>query len=346
VKFLEGIGLPQYAQVLLDSGFDEMDTLLLVEDADLKDLGVPRGHILKLKRRLREYELEQAAQEEVPVQYVHPPSLTHGLRTGSNHSSPTRRGPGHAGQQSHSHGNATKRGMNTVVQGGYPVQQQQQQHSHWAPTSQNDLPTEQMKSAVEHSWERVQTLGTYAVGEMLYMHLFSMRPDAMALFPSDVRRRYHDLLADGSVDEADIPDMLESPALKRLFSKVLNAVGCTVAGLHDMSKLVPMLLKLGMRHIHYGVEEEHWPVLGEALDLTLKDLLMDAYTTEVRLAWTTVYGFMSSIMIEGLRRAREEEARARAAMEEQVSLPSLPENAATGAVANSETASTHSVVAH
>lgn len=67
--------------------------------------------------------------------------------------------------------------------------------------------------------------------------------------------------------------------------------------------MVPMLTQLGARHINYGVAEEHWQLLGEALNRTLRTCLGEAFTPEVELAWTTVYGFISAVMIEGLRGA-------------------------------------------
>mmetsp|Transcript_70029 Transcript_70029/g.202983 ORF Transcript_70029/g.202983 Transcript_70029/m.202983 type:complete len:104 (-) Transcript_70029:200-511(-) len=72
-----------------------------------------------------------------------------------------------------------------------------------------------------------------------------------------------------------------------------------------------------MRHINYGVAEPHWPVLGQALDLTLRDVLGPAYTPEVQHAWTTVYGYMSALMIQGLRTAIQERDMASAAASQQ-----------------------------
>merc|ERR1712060_114562 len=88
-------------------------------------------------------------------------------------------------------------------------------------------------------------------------------------------------------------------------AKVLNAVGCVVAGLQDSSKLVPLLLSLGGRHIVYNNNEAFWPLLGKAVNITLAELLGDAFTPEVENAWNVVYGFTSSIMISGLRQAQE-----------------------------------------
>merc|ERR1712238_38785 len=96
-----------------------------------------------------------------------------------------------------------------------------------------------------------------------------------------------------------------SCTLRKWVGKVLNAIGCVVAGLQDTSKLVPLLTSLGRRHIGYAVSEAWWPLLGKAIMMALSDILGDAFTSEVENAWTVVYGFASSIMIAGLREARE-----------------------------------------
>lgn len=65
--FLREVGLEQYTTTLLEHGFDDMETLLLIDDVDLKDLGVRLGHVVKLKKRLREHELRLAGQAAAPL---------------------------------------------------------------------------------------------------------------------------------------------------------------------------------------------------------------------------------------------------------------------------------------
>lgn len=258
MQFLEEAGLAQYAKVLLRSGFDDLETLLDIEDSDMKELGIPRGHAVKLKKRLREYQLQQyEREEEQPIHVI-------------------------AQQQ--------------VLQVRTPLRKPGQ-----IPTSAlRSMPTEQMKSAVEQSWEHVQALGTYSVGEILYRNTFAIMPEAIHLFPSHVRMKYREWSQDESIDESNV---YESPALRKLFSKFLNAIGCVVAGIHDSGKLVPMLTQLGARHINYGVSEAHWQAMGKALNATLREILATSFTSEVEGAWSMAYSFMSSIMIEGLRSA-------------------------------------------
>mmetsp|Transcript_170579 Transcript_170579/g.547149 ORF Transcript_170579/g.547149 Transcript_170579/m.547149 type:complete len:505 (-) Transcript_170579:491-2005(-) len=273
VAFLEDAGLSQYAAVLVGSGFDDMETLCLVEDSDLKDMGIPRGHTVKLRKRLREYEINMGEQEQIPQ----------------------------FSKQVHLAAHQSMQRLPSTPQTALARPLPQPQASALAVARQ--MPSESMKSAVEQSWEQVQAHGSYHVGELLFRHTFQISPEVMVLFGPEVRQKYRDWSSD-DVPEGE-QDLRDSRALKKLFGKFVNAVGCTVAGLHDMGKLVPMLTKLGMRHIHYGPVPEHWQVLGKALDLTLQDILREDYTQDVQSAWNMVYGFMSSIMIEGLRQAQE-----------------------------------------
>merc|ERR1712039_694884 len=64
--------------------------------------------------------------------------------------------------------------------------------------------------------------------------------------------------------------------------------------------------------------------LGQAINKTLRDLLGDDFTPQVENAWNIVYGFMSSIMVESLRAAREAAARAEARCFDVGSTTSLP----------------------
>lgn len=237
-KFLREVGLSQYTEVILQSGFDDMETLRDIEDADMTDLGIPRGHAVKLKKRLREFDGPAVEVEQPP-----------------------------------------------------PFQES-------VASSRCLLPTDKMKTAVEQSWEQVQSMGSEVVAEVLYHSLFDLAPETTLLFPPDVRHRYRDWSADEGVDEADV---YRSPALRKLFAKVVNAVGTAVAGLQDLSRLVPMLTQLGSRHFAYGVKEEYFHIMGKALVRALQETLGDLFTLEVEFAWTMVYGFVSSIMISGIQ---------------------------------------------
>jgi len=56
--------------------------------------------------------------------------------------------------------------------------------------------------------------------------------------------------------------------------------------------------ELGRQHVNYGVQEEHYDTVGAALLWTLEQGLQEEFTTEVKEAWTTVYGLLAQTMKE------------------------------------------------
>jgi len=237
----------------------------------MKDLGIPRGHALKMRRKLRERLQVRPAADAIGEE--EPQEAVAQLWLQAAKADPT------------------------------PPQPQPQPRP--APSARfgcgdtgGTAPAGEMKTAVERSWEQVAVLGPAAVGQALYRHTFILAPEAMGLFPYHVRAKYMDWS-----DPDDENDLMNAPSLRILFSKIINTVGCAVSGLHDPKALVPMLLQLGGRHIGYGTVPEHWEVVGQALQLTLRDALQDDYTPEVEAAWSMMYTFLSQLIIEGLRKA-------------------------------------------
>ena len=54
--FLRELNLGQYAELMRDHGFDDMETLMCIEEPHMREMGMPAGHIVKLKRNLKECE--------------------------------------------------------------------------------------------------------------------------------------------------------------------------------------------------------------------------------------------------------------------------------------------------
>eukprot|EP00930_Biecheleria_cincta_P093273 TRINITY_DN8351_c1_g1_i1.p1 TRINITY_DN8351_c1_g1~~TRINITY_DN8351_c1_g1_i1.p1 ORF type:complete len:399 (+),score=86.61 TRINITY_DN8351_c1_g1_i1:62-1198(+) len=258
--FLREVGLVQYAEQLISNGFDDLETLLDIEDEHMKDIGIPPGHILKLKKKLRD--------------------LGGGAATAS------------APQQSHSSSKiVVVSRMSRVI---HPVQAK---------------PDERQMTTVQMSWESVKRLGTDKVGEIFYVKFFKLQPESIELFPLRVRQRYRDW-----ADETEEPEVLttsfDSPALRKLWAKFVDAVGSAVAGLHDFNRLVPMLQQLGMRHLGYGLKPEYWRVAEKVLVEVLQEGLGDQFTKEVEMAWVMVYGFMTATMMAGFEAAKAAQAQA------------------------------------
>jgi len=252
VDFLRGAGLGQYADSLVSNGFDDMETLLEIEDTDMKDLGMARGHVLKLRKRLQKLKALQdsvsssastvsTADTEVPDMQCSPSQEPLGTALGAQ-------------------------------------------------------PRQAAQTAVERSWAQVQALGIEHVGMLLFRNLFELDPTVELLFPPAVQEKYRDKV----VCPGAWSSWYDSPGVRKVSAKVLNILGCAVAGVHDAHRLVPMLVQLGGRHVGYGLKVEHLDLLSKALVRTLRECLFDLFTPEVELAWTVVCSFVCASITEGL----------------------------------------------
>jgi len=244
--FLKEINLGQYAEVFHRNGFDDMEVLVEIEDDHMRELGLPPGHMLKLKKRLRE--LGQAAAPAT----AKPPTAA----------------------------SAPQRMLCST--------------SH---------PSGSMMTTVQMSWVQVKELGTDTAGELFYKKFFAIQPEAKDLFPVSVRMRYRDWTSEEEESETDLNN---SPALRKLWAKVVDAVGSAVAGLQDIKKLAPQLQQLGMRHVGYGLKAEYWRVAEKVLVEVLQEGLQEKFTDDIRDAWVMVYGFMTAIMLSGYQSAKAE----------------------------------------
>jgi len=261
-RFLRQIGLPQYAQVLYNSGFEDMETLLEIEDCHMRDLGILAGHQVKLRKRLEEFD------SDIPVVQIHPQQRCLGDWEDEDDAPPVRVAPS-------------------------------------LPYGRGSASSDRSRSAtaVQMSWVHLQEIGTDVVGAYFCRKIFELKPETMALFPLAVRSRYRDWASDEDEDERNIA---ASPALRRLFGRVVDAVGSAAAGLQDMNKMVPALTQLGMRHVGYNLKEEYFEISEKALLLTLREGLGDLFTKEVEFAWSMVYNFIIATMLAGFRTAQAE----------------------------------------
>eukprot|EP00441_Pelagodinium_beii_P034350 CAMPEP_0197630234 /NCGR_PEP_ID=MMETSP1338-20131121/7789_1 /TAXON_ID=43686 ORGANISM="Pelagodinium beii, Strain RCC1491" /NCGR_SAMPLE_ID=MMETSP1338 /ASSEMBLY_ACC=CAM_ASM_000754 /LENGTH=419 /DNA_ID=CAMNT_0043201419 /DNA_START=29 /DNA_END=1288 /DNA_ORIENTATION=+ len=234
--FLRQIGMEQHGALLIHNGFDDMETLAMLEEDHMRDMGMPLGHILKLRKRLD-------ARSHMPC-----------------------RQPG---------------------------------------LSYDSL------ASVTRSWLLVQAWGLERVAEIFYKNLFKVAPVTKKLFPLPVRLRHRDWTSP-EVEDPNEPD--DSPALRKLFCRILEAIGSAVAGLQDIKTLVPHLTALGMRHMHYNMKAEYFHHAGGALMMTLESM-QGVFTPDVKLAWGVAYDLISASIVSGLNMAQAREAEIKALTE-------------------------------
>ncbi len=101
-----------------------------------------------------------------------------------------------------------------------------------------------------------------------------------------------------------------APQLRPLFAhtdfddqgrKLMTTIGFVVASLRRPDALLPAARGLAVRHTRYGVEEEHYALVGAALLWTLEQGLGEAFTPETHEAWAAAYAMLSGAMIEAAR---------------------------------------------
>ena len=125
-------------------------------------------------------------------------------------------------------------------------------------------------------------IGLQECGELFFKHVFKIAPEALQLFSFK-----------------NEPNVYESKGFKKHALNVMRHVGKAVGGLNDLEKLVPVLKNLGKRHVGYGVKKEHYPVIGQALIMTLKEGLKDSWDDELEKAWVDVFTIVKDTMISG-----------------------------------------------
>jgi nitric oxide dioxygenase len=80
--------------------------------------------------------------------------------------------------------------------------------------------------------------------------------------------------------------------------KLMSMIGVAVAGLGNLSELVPVVRDLGRRHASYGVKDDHYDVVAQALLWTLEKGLGESFTGEVKQAWASAYILLANTMKE------------------------------------------------
>ena len=131
---------------------------------------------------------------------------------------------------------------------------------------------------LQQSWKMVRPMGDEAM-RMFYDRLFEIDGSAVPLF--------------ANVD------------MRRQRQKLLGTIGLAVDNLTDFYSLAPVLEQMGKRHAGYGVRDHHYESVGAALLWTLEQGLGEAWTPELRDAWTDAYLAISSTMLQGAEAARE-----------------------------------------
>ena len=122
---------------------------------------------------------------------------------------------------------------------------------------------------VQESFSKVVPISE-AAAVIFYDRLFEVAPSVKAMFPSDMTQQR---------------------------KKLMMMLAAVVNGLGNLESILPAASALAKRHVDYGAQPEHYPVVGDALLWTLEKGLGEAWTPDVADAWTAAYGTLSGYMI-------------------------------------------------
>jgi len=123
---------------------------------------------------------------------------------------------------------------------------------------------------VKDSWVKVMPI-TEIAAELFYGKLFELDPSLKPMFKGDMKEQGRKLMA------------------------ILNTA---VNALDKLDTIVPAIQDMGKRHVNYGVKDEHYDTVGEALIWTLGAGLKDDFTEDTKAAWIGVYTLVSTTMKE------------------------------------------------
>jgi nitric oxide dioxygenase len=122
---------------------------------------------------------------------------------------------------------------------------------------------------VQDSFAKVAPISGKAA-ELFYGRLFEIAPQVRAMFPDDMSEQRKKLMA---------------------------TLAIVVQGLNNLDTILPAASALAKRHVSYGAEAAHYPVVGQALLWTLEQGLGPSWTPEVAAAWTGAFTTLSEFMI-------------------------------------------------
>ena len=131
--------------------------------------------------------------------------------------------------------------------------------------------------ALETSFDLVAPKGDELM-EIFYARLFAVAPAVQPLFAgSDMKRQQ---------------------------AMLLSALVLLRKSLRDLERVVPTLRNLGARHVAYGAQAEHYPVVGEVLIGAMATVAGEAWEPRFEAAWAEAFGVVAGAMLEGAAEAQ------------------------------------------
>ncbi len=128
--------------------------------------------------------------------------------------------------------------------------------------------TAKQKELVQSSFAKIEPIAETAA-EIFYNKLFEYDPNLRKLFRSDIKSQGR---------------------------KLMSTLKVAIQGLDDINGLIPVLEKMAVQHLGYGVKERDYTTVGNALLFALKTGLGEQWNPELRQAWVDTYRIIAQVM--------------------------------------------------
>jgi hemoglobin-like flavoprotein len=108
-----------------------------------------------------------------------------------------------------------------------------------------------------------------------------------------------------------------APAVRPLFAgtdlrhqkrMLLSALVLLRKSLRDLDAILPTLHALGARHVAYGAEASHYPVVGAVLIASMAEIAGPAWRDEYEDAWAEAFSVVAGAMLDGAAAAELRQA--------------------------------------
>ena len=132
---------------------------------------------------------------------------------------------------------------------------------------ENTMKVDQI-TLVQDTFDKIRPISEKAA-KLFYNRLFELDPSLKSLFKGD---------------------------MKTQGKMLMQMLDYAVTGLDRLDTIILAIQNLGIRHVGYGVKDEYYETVGEALLWTLEQGLGKDFTPDVKDAWAEAYKLLSDIM--------------------------------------------------
>lgn len=87
--------------------------------------------------------------------------------------------------------------------------------------------------------------------------------------------------------------------LRRQKTMLLSTLVLLRKSLGNLEAIVPTLRQLGARHVAYGAQPQHYPVVGQTLIAAMATIAGSNWSSEYEVAWRHAFGIVADAMLEG-----------------------------------------------